>query len=228
VIRWEAPGPYVVAFTTRTGGVSEGPFASLNLGGRTDDPGRIAENRGLVCTSLGLDASRLAASRQQHSATARKAQPGVQDTFGDALWTDEPGLPMLALSADCLPIAVVTTDGEPKVAVIHAGWRGLAAGVIETSVSALGEGPKAAVIGPAIGPCCYEVGPEVSELFDADLTEGRMLNLWEAAARALQRAGVETVDRVALCTSCNPELFFSHRRDGATRGLQGVIGALTV
>jgi purine-nucleoside/S-methyl-5'-thioadenosine phosphorylase / adenosine deaminase len=226
VIRWEAPGPYVVAFTTRTGGVSEGPFASLNLGGRADDPSRIAENRRLVCASLGLDASRLAANRQQHSATARKAQAGMEDTFGDALWTAEPGLPMLALSADCLPIAVVTTAGEPKLAVIHAGWRGLAAGVIEAGVSALGDGPKAAVVGPAVGPCCYEVGPEVSELFDADLTEGRMLDLPEAAARALQRAGVETVDRVALCTSCNPELFFSHRRDGATRGVQGVIGAI--
>jgi polyphenol oxidase len=228
MIRWQAPGPYIVAFTTRTGGVSEGPFASLNLGGRTDDPGRIAENRGLVCRSLGLDASKLAANRQQHSSTGRWAQPGVQDTFGDALWTDEPGLPMLALSADCLPIAVVTTDGQPMLAVIHAGWRGLAAGVIETSVRGLGDGPKVAVIGPAIGQCCYEVGSEVSELFDADLTEGRMLNLQEAAARALRRAGVERVDRLDLCTSCNPDMFFSYRRDGAPHGVQGVIGALTV
>jgi hypothetical protein len=228
MIRWEAPGPYVVVFTTRTGGVSEGPFTSLNLGGRADDPGRIAENRRLVCTSLGLDASRLAANRQQHSSTGRKAQPGVQDTFGDAIWTDEPGLPMLALSADCLPIAVVTTEGRPALAVIHAGWRGLSGGVIETGVRALGEGRKAAVIGPAIGPCCYEVGPEVSELFDADLTDERMLNLVEAAARALRRAGVDRVDRVELCTSCNPELFFSFRRDGAAHGVQGVIGALTV
>jgi YfiH family protein len=199
----------------------------LNLGGRTDDPTRIAENRALVCRSLGLDPSRLAANRQQHSSTGRSAQPGVQDAFGDALWTDEPGLPMLALSADCLPIAVVTTEGRPMLAVIHAGWRGLASGVIDTSVHALGEGRKVAVIGPAIGPCCYEVGPEVSELFDADLTEGRMLNLQEAAARALRRAGVDSVDRVELCTSCNPELFFSYRRDGAPHGVQGVIGALS-
>ncbi|HWB22425.1 MAG TPA: polyphenol oxidase family protein [Gaiellaceae bacterium] len=227
MIRWEAPGPYVVAFTTRTGGVSDGPFASLNLGGRADDPDRIAENRRLVCESLGLDASRLAVNRQEHSATSRKAQPGVQGTYGDALWTDEPGLPMLALSADCLPIAVATTAGRPALAVIHAGWRGLSAGVVEAAVQAIGAGPKAAAIGPAVGPCCYEVGPEVSELFDADLTEGRMLNLWAAAERALKRAGVERVERLGLCTSCNPDLFFSHRRDGATRGVQGVIGALT-
>src|SRR5476651_2458366 len=121
MIRWQAPGPYIVAFTTRTGGVSEGPFASLNLGGRTDDPGRIAENRALVCRSLGLDVSRLAVNRQQHSSTGRWAQPGMQDTFGDALWTYEPGLPMLALSADCLPIAVVTTDGRPALSVIQIG-----------------------------------------------------------------------------------------------------------
>jgi polyphenol oxidase len=227
MIRWEAPGPYAVTFTTRAGGVSEGPFASLNLGGRADEPERIAKNRRLVCESLGFDASRLAANRQEHSSTIRKAQPGVRDTFGDALWTDEPGLPMLALSADCLPIAVATTGGQPALAVIHAGWRGLAAGVVETAVRALGSRPTAAAIGPAIGPCCYEVGPEVSELFDADLTQGRMLNLWEAAERALRKAGVERVEQVGLCTSCNPQLFFSHRRDGATRGVQGVIGALT-
>lgn len=227
MIRWQTPGPYVVAFTTRTGGVSEGPFASLNLGGKADDPDRIAENRRLVCESLGLDVSRLAANRQEHSSTVRKAQPGVQDTYGDALWTDEPGVPMLALGADCLPIAVATTGGRPALAVIHAGWRGLAAGVVETAVRALGAHPMAAAIGPSIGPCCYEVGPEVSELFDSDLTEGRMLNLWEAAERALRRAGVDEVERVGLCTSCHRELFFSHRRDGAARGVQGVIGALT-
>jgi YfiH family protein len=228
MIRWEAPGPYIVTFTTRTGGVSDGPFASLNLGGRADDPDRIAENRRLVCHSLGLDASRLAANRQQHSSTSRRAQPGVEDSFGDALWTDEPGLPMLALSADCLPIAVATTDGSPALAVIHAGWRGLAAGIVEAAVGALGGSSMAAAIGPAIGPCCYEVGPEVSELFDPDLTEGRMLNLWAAAERALNRAGVERVERLGLCTHCNPELFFSYRRDGAPHGVQGVIGALTV
>jgi YfiH family protein len=226
VIRWQAPGSYIVAFTTKAGGVSEGPFASLNLGGRLDDPERIAENRRIVCAALGLDPAKLAANRQQHSSTIRKAQPGVQDSFGDALWTDEPGVPMLALSADCLPIAVVTTEGTPALAVIHAGWRGLSAGVIETAVSALGEAPKVAVVGPAIGPCCYEVGAEVSELFDPDLTQGRMLNLWEAAARALRRTGVTRVERLDLCTSCNPELFFSHRRDGENRGVQGVVGAV--
>jgi copper oxidase (laccase) domain-containing protein len=133
---------------------------------------------------------------------------------------------MLAMSADCLPIAVARTDGDRALAVLHAGWRGLAEGVVEQGVRALGDGPTAAIVGPAIGPCCYEVGEEVSSLFDADLTRGRKLNLWEAAERALRRAGVATVERVDLCTRDHPELFFSHRRTGRARGVQGVIGAI--
>ncbi len=227
MIRWDLRGPYVLAFTTRIGGVSEGPFGSLNLGGSLDAPDRVAENRQLACEALDLDASRLAANRQQHSSRGFRARAGVQSTLGDALWTDEPGLPMLATSADCLPIGVATTKGVPALAVVHAGWRGLATGVIETAVRALGGGATTAVIGPAIGPCCYEVGPEVSELFDADLTTGSMLNLWATAERALHRAGVARVERLDLCTSCHPELFYSRRRDGPTHGLQGAIGALT-
>jgi copper oxidase (laccase) domain-containing protein len=84
----------------------------------------------------------------------------------------------------------------------------------------------AAVIGPAIGPCCYEVGPEVSALFDDDLTVEGRLDLWSAADRALRAAGVERVERVDLCTRDHPQLFFSHRRDGLARGVQGVIGAV--
>jgi polyphenol oxidase len=109
---------------------------------------------------------------------------------------------------------------------LHAGWRGLAEGVVDAAVAPLGGGPLAAIVGPAVGPCCYEVGPEVSTLFDADLTRGGILDLWSAAERALRRAGVERVERVDLCTRCNPELFFSHRRDGPRRGLQGVIAAI--
>jgi hypothetical protein len=98
--------------------------------------------------------------------------------------------------------------------------------VVAAGVHALGNGPFAAVIGPAIGPCCYEVGPEVSGLFDGDLTVNGKLDLWSAAERALHAAGVERVERVDLCTRDYPELFFSHRRDGRARGVQGVIGAV--
>jgi YfiH family protein len=216
-----------VAFTTRNGGVSSGPHESLNLFGIGDDPGRAAANRELVCAALGADPGRLAFNRQLHGATARRAVPGATDAEGDALWTDESGLPLLALTADCLPIAIVRCDpARPAVAVVHAGWRGLAAGVVAATVAALGEGPKAAAVGPAIGPCCYEVGPEVSARFDPDLTRDGILDLWSAGARALAAAGVDWVDRFDLCTRCNPDSFFSHRRTGPPRGSQGVVAAI--
>ena len=226
MIRWSAPGPYVVAFTTRAGGVSEGPYASLNLGARDDDPARVAENRRLACDALGLDAERLSLNRQRHSPTVHRAEPGIRDEPGDGLWSDVPGQPMLALTADCVPIAVGVTEGEPRLAVLHAGWRGLAEGVVDAGVRELRGARAAAVVGPSVGPCCYEVGPEVSARFDADLTRGGLLDLWSAAERALRSAGVEQVERVDLCTRCNPDLFFSHRRSGRARGAQGVIGAV--
>jgi YfiH family protein len=226
LIRWGAPGPYVVAFTTRLGGVSEGPYESLNLGARGDEPERVAENRRIACETLGLDAERLSVNRQRHSPAVHRAEPGIRDEPGDGLWSDKPGQPMLALGADCLPIVVATTEGPPRLAVLHAGWRGLAEGVVEAGVLALGGEPTAAIVGPAVGPCCYEVGPEVSARFDSDLTKNGILDLWTAAERALRRAGVADVERVDLCTRCNPELFFSHRRSGRERGVQGLIGAV--
>jgi hypothetical protein len=226
VIFWDQPG-YVVAFTTRIGGVSDGVYESLNLTrGTGDDADKVEENRRLACESLGLPPERLAFNRQVHSPTVHRAHPGARGEPGDGLWTDEPQLPILAMSADCLPIAVVRTEGPRAIAVLHAGWRGLAEDVIANGVGRLGDGAKAAVVGPAIGPCCYEVGPEVSELFDDDLTVERKLDLWAAAERALRAAGVEHVERVDLCTRDHPQLFFSHRRDGRARGVQGVIGAV--
>jgi YfiH family protein len=225
MIRWAAPGPYVVAFTTRDGGVSAGPFDSLNLGSRDDDPVRVAENRRLACEELGLDPARLVSNRQRHTTRVIRALPGQAVEIADGLWSDEPGVPMLAMAADCVPIAAARTNGTPGLAVVHAGWRGLAAGVVQEAVAALG-GPTAAVVGPSIGPCCYEVGPEVSEQFDADLTRDRMLDLWAAAERALRAAGVASIERLDLCTRCHPEWFFSYRRTGAPHGAQGVIGAV--
>jgi len=225
VILWDEPG-YVVGFTTRNGGVSEGVYASLNLTtGTGDDPAHVEENRRIACAMLGLDAARLAFNRQVHSPTVHRAHDGARGEPGDGLWSDDPGLPMLAMSADCLPVAIARTHGERALAVVHAGWRGLSEGVLATAVDAVG-GETAAIVGPAIGPCCYEVGPEVSELFDDDLTVDRKLDLWSAAERALRRAGVARVERVDLCTRCNPDLFFSHRRDGRERGVQGLIGAV--
>jgi polyphenol oxidase len=226
VIWWDEPG-YVVAFTTRVGGVSEAPYDSLNLTrGTGDEETRVEENRRRACEILGLPYERLAFNRQVHSPTVHRARPGGRGVPGDGLWTDEPAVPLLAMSADCLPIAVATTAGPRRLAVLHAGWRGLAEGVVDAGVSTLGDAPKAAIIGPAIGPCCYEVGPEVARLYERDLVSDGRLDLWRAAERALRRAGVERVERVDLCTRDHPELFFSHRRDGLARGVQGVIGAV--
>ena len=226
MIRWEEPG-YVVCFTTRAGGVSSAPYDSLNLTyGTGDDPGLVEENRRLACDETGVDHARLAFNRQVHSAEVHRAGPLRRGAEGDGLWSDEPGLPMLAMSADCLPIAIARTEGPRALAVLHAGRRGLAQGIVAAGAALLGEGAKAAVVGPAIGPCCYAVGSEVSRLFDEDLVENGRLDLWRAAERALHAAGVERVERVDLCTLCHPELFFSHRRDGTARGAQGVIGAL--
>jgi polyphenol oxidase len=229
VIRWDVPGPYAVAFSTRAGGVSEGPFASLNLGRMTaDEAERVEENRRRVLAEVGGEPARLTLNRQTHSATVRRATAGERGEPGDGLWTDEPGVPLLALTADCLPIALARANGErPAVAVLHAGWRGLLAGIAASGVDALGGGATAAV-GPGIGPCCYEVGEEVAEPYRARfgtdvVTAQGHLDLWTAAERALREAGVEHVERVDLCTACNPELFFSHRRDDGVTGRQGVV-----
>lgn len=228
MIRWSPPGPYEVVFSTRAGGVSEGPYDSLNLGRLTgDDVERVDENRRRLCAEVGADAERLALNRQVHSTLVHRAEAGRRGEPGDGLWTDEPGVPVLAMTADCLPIALVREDGAaPAVAVLHAGWRGLLAGIVAEGVGALGGGVRAA-LGPAIGPCCYEVGREVAEpfarAFGPDVLRGRNLDLWAAAERALCGAGVEAVERFELCTACNAELFFSHRRTGKPRGVQGVI-----
>ena len=226
LIVWDAPGPYEVAFSTRVGGVSEGPFESLNLARMSADRAEhVIENRRRLCAAVGADPARLTMNRQTHSATVNRAHAGRFGEPGDGLWTDEGGVPMLKLTADCVPIAIARADGDaPALALLHAGWRGLREGVVRAGVDAIGAGRLAAVVGPSIGPCCYEVGPEVARQFDVDLLRATHLDLWATSERALRAAGVETVERLDLCTRCNPDLFFSHRRSGKRRGAQGVIG----
>jgi polyphenol oxidase len=229
LLRWEAPGPYEVAFSTRRGGVSEGPYESLNLGRLTgDDPDRVAENRSILCAELGADESQLTYNQQVHGDKVHRAQPDQSGREGDALWTDVRGRPLLGFAADCLPIVLARTGGaRPALAVVHAGWRGLLAGVIANAAAAL-ETAFAAVIGPGIGPCCYEVGADVAvpfgKRFGWDVVREGKLDLWASAERALSAAGAVGVERTNLCTSCQPELFFSHRRDHGTTGRQGVMG----
>ena len=226
MIRWALEG-YEVAFTTRVGGVSEGPYASLNLGRKSgDEPERADENRRIACEAIGADVAKLALNYQVHSSRVLRAAPTMRGEHADGLWTDEPGLPILALSADCLPIVIARMDSrKPAVAVLHAGWKGLLAGIAAEGAAALGSGSLAAAIGPGIGPCCYEVGEEVAapfrERFGSDVVRGSRLDLWTAAERAL--AGAASVERLDLCTACNPELFFSHRRDAGVTGRPGVV-----
>jgi YfiH family protein len=232
VIRWEAEG-YEVAFTTRVGGVSEGPYASLNLGRKSGDvPERADENRRIACEAIGADLGKLALNYQVHSSRVLRAAPTMRGEHADGLWTDEPGLPILAMSADCLPIVLARTGREkPAVAVLHAGWKGLLAGIVEAGAAALGDGRLRAAIGPGIGPCCYEVGEEVAapfrERFGDDVVRESRLDLWTSAERALQAARVEQITRFDRCTACEPETFFSHRRDAGRTGRQGVIAYVT-
>ncbi|GAC1325466.1 MAG: peptidoglycan editing factor PgeF [Thermoleophilaceae bacterium] len=212
------------AFTTRAGGVSEGPYESLNLGASTADaPLHVRENRRRVAAALEL--GRPATARQVHSARilewTEPARAGEPLAEADGHITRTRGLGLMVLAADCLPVAL----GAPgQVAMLHCGWRGLAAGILERAAARFDEAP-AAVIGPGIGPCCYEVGPEVLAAFEhlSGVSEGRMLDLKGAARGLLASAGVTAVQDVGLCTSCRGDLFFSHRRDRGTTGRQGGI-----
>jgi YfiH family protein len=225
---WDAPGPYEVAFSTRRGGVSSGPYESLNLGLLTDDaPEHVERNRTRLCEAVGAGPVRLAMNRQVHAATVNRAEAGERGREGDGLWTETADLPMLKLTADCLPVALARQNGNPGLALLHAGRLGLLEGILEAGVAALGGGRVAAAVGPGIGPCCYEVGEEIADAYRArfgeDAVRGRNLDLWTVADRVLRGAGVERVERVDVCTACNAE-FFSHRRDGGVTGRQGVIG----
>ncbi len=134
---------------------------------------------------------------------------------------DRSGLAALVFVADCLPIALAGEDG---LAMLHCGWRGLAAGIVGAGATAIGA--TAAAIGPGIGPCCYEVGDEVLAAFaplGPAVADGPMLDLKQVARRLLARAGVETVEDAGICTSCNRDVFFSHRGDGPETGRQAGI-----
>ena len=228
LLRWDAPGPYRVAFSMRHGGVSVGPYESLNLGVLTEDRQENAhENRRRLCEAVGADAERLAMNRQVHAATVNQAVAGERGREGDGLWTEDPDVPMLKLTADCLPIAIARRNGGAGLALLHAGRLGLLEGIVEAGVAALGAGELLAAVGPGIGPCCYEVGDEIADAYRArfgpTFVRGRNLDLWAAAERVLCDAGVASVERIDVCTACSED-FFSHRRDKGVTGRQGVIG----
>jgi polyphenol oxidase len=244
-VRWlEAELPAArVAFTTRLGGVSEAPYDSLNLGVLTDDEhGSVVENRRRLAAALGLEPDQIAFALQVHGTQLiDHSDPNqLRGSFGTRYVNEEPrnrgvpegdghvvttpGLAPLVFVADCLPVALA---GQGGLAVLHCGWRGLAAGILTAGAAAVEA--KAAAIGPGVGPCCYEVGEEVLDAFaglGTGIREGRMLDLAEVARRQLSEAGVEQVESPGLCTSCERELFFSHRRDDGRTGRQAGIAWL--
>jgi purine-nucleoside/S-methyl-5'-thioadenosine phosphorylase / adenosine deaminase len=238
LLEWErVPEAYQVVFTTRLGGVSEGAFESLNLGILTeDDPDRVVENRRRLCAAAGADADTATMAWQVHGSAVTEAKPkGILErtVFDqcDGLWSDRPGQAMALVTADCFPVAIARADGgKPGLCVLHVGWRGLLEGIVASGTGALGEGPLTAAIGPGIGACCYEVGEEVArpfrERFGDDVVVDGRLDLGGATERALREAGVASVERSSHCTACEPELFFSHRRDHGRTGRQGVIASI--
>jgi polyphenol oxidase len=230
----DLPGAQAI-FSTRQGGVSEGPYASLNLGILTEDVAeRVVENRARLAREAGVDADRIVMGWQVHGTDLREwrgpdpqaayAQPGDKELPRvDGHLTTQAGLGLLVLVADCYPVGL--SDGK-RAAMLHCGWRPLAGGIIEKAVAAF-DSPPAAAVGPGIGGCCYEVGPEVAERF-ADVpgaVEGRMLDLRSVIEARLRAGGVSAIEHLDRCTSCEAELYFSHRRD---RGLTGRQGGLCV
>jgi YfiH family protein len=240
LLRWAAaPDGVRVAFTSRAGGVSSGPYRSLNLGALTaDDAANVAENRRRAVTAAGGDGAAATMAWQVHGAEVREVdgrpapgrflEPGVEAfPKSDGLATSLPARPLVLLTADCLPIAIARADGR-RLALLHAGWRGLVAGIVGRGADAVG-GPARAAVGPGAGPCCYEVGDDVGDVlrerFGEDVVRDGRADLWLAARRALEAAGVADVEVAGECTICG-ERYFSHRRDRGTTGRQGVVGVL--
>lgn len=221
-------------FTTRWGGTSEPPFDSLNLGGLVgDDPARVAENWAILERGTGL---RFARVRQVHGARCVRADaPTLPVEEADVVFSRAAGVAACVSVADCVPV-LIADPVSGQVAAVHAGWRGTIAMAAEAGVLALVREAGApasrlvAAIGPSIGPCCYEVSPDLAARFAADIgpeavaaggTSPR-LDLWRANAAVLRRAGLAggSVEILGRCTSCERERWFSHRRDAGRTGRQ--------
>lgn len=224
---WPAPDHVRAVSTTRAGGVSRGAYASFNLGDHVgDDPAAVGRNRELLRAALALPAEPVWL-RQVHGTHVIDAAQGDAHGEADGAWSAQPGVVCAVLTADCLPVLLCDRTGT-KVAAVHAGWRGLAAGVIEQGVRALGVAPEEllAWIGPAIGPRAFEVGPEVRTAFvqhDAAAAraftashDGRYLaDLYALARLRLSALSITRISGGGFCTFTDRERFFSFRRDGS-------------
>jgi YfiH family protein len=225
---WRAPRNVIAHTTTRQGGVSTGAYASLNLGDHVgDDPETVARNRALLREALRLPGEPVWL-KQVHGTEVVDAATATAGVAADGAWTDRRGVVLAILTADCLPVFLCDKAGT-RIALLHAGWRGLVDGVIEAGVRALGvpAGELLAYLGPAIGPAGYEVGDEVREAFTSRdpragigfLPRGNgrwAADLYGLAQRRLHALGVVEVSYRDRCTCGEPEVFYSYRRDGVT------------
>jgi len=232
---WPTPANVHAAITTRAGGVSHAPYDRFNVATHVgDDPSAVRANRASLRSALALPAEPLWLKQVHGIAVVDAAQGGVEPE-ADGAFATKPGAVCAVLTADCLPVLLSNREGT-KVAALHAGWRGLAGGVIEAGVKALGVpgNELLAWLGPAIGPQTFEVGTEVRAAFmqhDAQaaqafraVREGKYLaDIYLLARQRLQRLGVAAVYGGGLCTVTDRARFFSYRRDGATGRMAALI-----
>ncbi|MBI3574298.1 MAG: peptidoglycan editing factor PgeF [Gammaproteobacteria bacterium] len=232
---WPAPTHVRALTTTRRGGVSRGPYESFNLGDHVGDAADdVQRNRALLREALTLP-SEPVWLKQVHGVNVVDTASVNVGATADGAWVDRPGVVCAVLTADCLPVFLCNRQGT-KVGLLHAGWRGLTAGVVEVGLRALAT-PGAellAWLGPAIGPDSYEVGDDVRNAFlaqDAGAAvcfhahgAGRWrADLYALARRRLQAQGVNAIYSGNFCTLREPERFFSFRRDGATGRMASLI-----
>ncbi|HEX4835239.1 MAG TPA: peptidoglycan editing factor PgeF [bacterium] len=233
----ESTGRVRAAFTTRTGGISQGRYTSLNLAHNVgDSPHAVAENRRRLAKSMGARLESLVEAEQVHGSAVAVVGPGAGGTVVpgvDALVTGSEGIWLAIYAADCVP-ALVLDSASPAIAALHAGWRGTAAGIVEETLRRMrdvfGTDPARCrvALGPAIGGCCYEVDAPVARAMEhmswwaesaRPTGPGRWhLDLRAAIRRQFLALGVppSAIEVVSDCTKCRPELFFSYRRDHVT------------
>lgn len=232
---WPAPSNVRAVATTRIGGVSRGPFETLNLGLHVgDDPEAVQANRRRLHARLGLSG---AASwlQQIHGADVVRADEVIEPPAADASWTDKQGVTCAVLTADCLPVLLCDRRGT-RIAAAHGGWRGLADNILAQTVRAMGVRPSdvMAWLGPAIGPDAFEVGPDVRQAFIARWPETEaafragqgdrwFCHIYSVAGAQLRALGVTSVYGGGFCTHNEPDRFFSYRRDGQTGRMASLI-----
>ncbi len=232
---WPAPRMVRALCSLRSGGVSRGAYAGLNLGDHVGDDARaVADNRAALMRAAGLPAAPCWL-RQVHGVGVIDAAQWQAGAAADACWTAQPGRVCAVLSADCLPVLFCARDGS-RVAAAHAGWRGLLAGVLEACIDAMGTPARdvLAWMGPAIGPESFEVGEEVRARFCAVLPAAQalftpsaggrwMADLYGLARLRLRTAGVSAIHGGGWCTLRDPGRFYSYRRDGETGRMASMI-----